>query len=170
MSKKGRNEIIDYIIKTKKRVYDYPGKDSVIVYKNNAILLLNASKINIFIKKERLIKQIPLDQNPVYQGKFKLYIHNNTLFYYKENCTEQDIRNKFFLRLYPLNPLTKVNGKIIYPFQTWDFKFWLYGKKIDHTCIAAVELPNYALKKIRTGQFAGKGLEWDIFIPIKNNQ
>ncbi len=164
MSSSELKEITDYIVQRGKLIRSYPAKDSIIVYKNKAILFLNADKINILIKKEKNLKKIPLDRKPDIHSVFDLYVQDNILFYYKKECTQDDVNKKFFLRIYPKDPLnTVIHGRKGVPFQTWDFKFFLYGKREGKSCVAAVELPtSYEVARIRTGQFGHKKLEWDV--------
>jgi MFS family permease len=164
MSPKELKQISEYIVEKGELINAYPGKNSIIVYKNNAVLFLNSDKINIQIKKKRNIQKIPLKREPDIKAKFNLYVENNILFYYKKTCTDEDVRKKFFLRIYPEDPEhTVVNGRVINPFQTWDFMFNLYGdKQQDGSCIAVVELPTYKIARIRTGQFGGTGPDWDV--------
>ncbi len=158
------HEITKYIVDKGETIRSYPGKNSVIVYHNKAVLFLNADKINILIKKRQNLKKIPLERKADLHAVFDLYVQDNILFYYKKECTLDDIRKKFFLRIYPKDPLhTVINGKVGGAFQTWDFHFPLYGRRDGHTCIAAVELPTrYEIAKIRTGQFGDKKLDWDV--------
>ena len=157
-------QVGDYIVKKGELIDPYPGKNSIVVYKNSAVLFLNADKINIQIKKKRNIQKIPLGKAPDIKAKFNLYVENNMLFYYKKVCTQKDINKKFFLRIYPEDPEhTVVNGKVVNPFQTWDFGFGLYGEiQQDGSCVAAVELPTYKIAQIRTGQFGKGGADWDV--------
>jgi len=174
MKSKEYQEIIDYLIKKGEFIQSYPGKNSIVVYKNKAVVFLNADKINILIKKSENLKKIPLEREPDIHSVFDLYVKNNMLFYYKKECNENDIRKKFFLRIYPKDPQnTVIHGKRGIPFQTWDFYFSLYGKKTGDVCVAAVELPKqYEIGKIRTGQFGDKKLDWDVsyHFPNKPNE
>lgn len=164
MSRKSLNEVEQYLVNKGELVHSYPGKNSVIVYHNKAVLFLNADKMNILIKKHQNLKKIPLKRESDLHASFDLYIQDNILFYYKKECTQEDIQKKFFLRIYPKDPRhTVINGKRGLPFATWDFQFPLYGKREGNNCIAAVELPKqYEIAKIRTGQFGNKKLDWDV--------
>ena len=161
-SPKEKQEIYTYVTKHFSHLEAYPAKNSIIVYHNIAILVLNPNKINIMLEKENLLKTFPSNLFPNITSKFNLYIQNNILYYKKEPCSQQDIRNKFFLRIYPKNLPITYKGRFIDAFQTLDFHFYIYGKQIKNTCIAAVKLPDYNIAKIRTGQFGKDKLEWDV--------
>ena len=165
LSHKELDVLTHYIVTHYSEVQDYPGKNSVIVYRNMAILLLSSDKINILIQKEKNLKTIPLSRKPDIHSDFDLYVENNILYYYKKQCTQKDIGRKFFLRIYPKDPQhAMVDGRHIYDHQTWDFKFDLFGKRKDGSCIAAVPLPKtYKVGKIRTGQFGkNQKLIWEV--------
>ena len=164
MSRKDLIEISQYIVNRGELVHSYPGKNSIVVYNGKAVLFLNADKMNILIEKKKNIKKVPIDTSPDIHATFDIYVRDNILFYYKKVCSDDDVRKKFFLRIYPKDPEhTVINGKKGEGnFQTWDFKFDLFGEKEHGSCIAAVKLPKYAIEKIRTGQFGNKKPDWDV--------
>lgn len=164
MNRRDLNEIERYLVERGEPIYSYPGKNSVVVYHNKAVLFLNPDKINILIKKHRDLKKIPLERTPDVHATFDLYIEDNILFYYKKPCTEEEIRRKFFLRIYPKDPAhTVISGKRGLPFATRDFRFSLFGERKDDRCVAAIELPtSFEIAKIRTGQFGDNNLTWDV--------
>jgi hypothetical protein len=156
-------KLATYLINKGELIKPYPHKNSVIVYDGIAMLALSPDKINIQIEKRALLKKVPLLEKPIAQNKFQLYVKNNILFYYKKPCTKEDIKNKFFLRIFPKDPFhTYVGDRLINPYQTWDFYFGLYGAIENDTCKAAVKLPSYPIAKVYTGQFGNKkGLLWE---------
>ncbi|NPA30162.1 MAG: hypothetical protein GXO33_08265 [Epsilonproteobacteria bacterium] len=168
-SRREMGSIIQYLQKRGEPVQAYPAKNSVIVHDNIAMLILDPGKINVLIKKAKLLKQFPVHEKPLdVKAPFQLYLKNNTLYYYKDQCTQNDIRPKFFLRIYPKDPLhTYVGDRLINPFQTWDFYFPLHGSREGDQCKIAIELPTYEIGKIRTGQFGPNGtLLWDVNLHI----
>ena len=52
INRKERNEIDRYIIAKGEPVHAYPGKNSVVVYNNKAVLFLNPGRMNILINKD----------------------------------------------------------------------------------------------------------------------
>jgi hypothetical protein len=158
-------EIEAYIFEHYDHIDPYPGKNSVIVYKNNAVLFLNPGKINMTLDKRKFLSHIP-KRAPDVKDIFDIYVEKGVVYYKKTHCSEDDIRNRFFLRVYPVADEKRmtINGIRIRPFQNMDFNFSWYGERKNGVCTAAVKLPDaYRIDRIRTGQFDGKGgLKWDI--------
>ena len=85
-------------------------------------------------------------------GVFDLYLTENRLVYAKEPCAPADVRERFFLHLFPVGEDAG--------FDTLDFDFWGQGVRWEGACLAAVTLPDYAIARLRTGQFVrGSGRE-----------
>jgi hypothetical protein len=166
-----RKRIFEYLKKNFKQIAAYPGKNSVIVHDGVALVVLDPRKLNAALQKHWLLGRFP-ERKPDAQGNYALYIENGVLYYKKENCTKQD-RNRFFLRIYPeANETRTFIGKTrIKPFQNMDFRFeWFGEQKEDGSCVIAVQLPRYPIRKIRTGQFDVKGLLWDTTIDLSKTR
>jgi hypothetical protein len=159
------HEIEAYIFEHYDHIDPYPGKNSIIVYKNNAVLFLNPYRINAALKRRKYLSRMP-KRMPDVKSVFDIFIEKGVVYYKKTQCTEEDVRNRFFLRVYPVaeEKRTNLKGVRIKPFQKMDFHFSLYGERKNGVCTAAVKLPEgYRIDRIRTGQFDGKGgLKWDI--------
>ena len=83
---------------------------------------------------------------------FELYRQGNRLIYYREGCTAADTAALFFLHITPedvgdLPPERREHG-----FDSWGFHFGQRGVRLDGQCLATVELPDYAIARIRTEQ------------------
>jgi len=164
MDHKGMREMQEYIMTHYEKIEPYPGKNSVIVHHGNATVFLSSDKINIALQKKKNLRHFPEGEKPDIHATFDLYIRDNLLFYEKKQCTKEDVQKRFFLRLYPKDKHHPViNGVRVLPFQTWDFRFPLYGEIKNGRCVAAVKLPDYPLEKIRTGQFGKRKLDWDAY-------
>ena len=98
---------------------------------------------------------------PVAQSYFDLYISGNALAYLKKPCTPGDSDARFFLHIFPTNPADlPADGREL-GFANLDFQFANYGADIGGKCVAERELPDYAIERIRTGQFvSGGGQLW----------
>ncbi len=100
---------------------------------------------------------------PVAQSDFDVYIRDNTLAYLKENCEAGDEDARFFLHIIPadhadLPVVWRERG-----FVNMDFEFAEQGAYVGDDCVAARELPDYAIERIRTGQFvSGEGRVWGV--------
>lgn len=90
---------------------------------------------------------------PLAQDRFTLYRQGNQLTYYKEGCTADDTREEFFLHILPVDLADLPPAGRPYGFANRDFAFAWWGGHFDGKCLAAVPLPDYPVKSIRTGQF-----------------
>ena len=99
---------------------------------------------------------------PVAQSVFDVYLRGAGLAYLKENCEAGDIDARFFLHIFPTDPADlPADGREL-GFANLDFQFADHGAYAGDKCVAERELPNYAIERIRTGQFvSGEGRVWD---------
>ena len=103
---------------------------------------------------------LPASQ-PSAQAAFDLYLQEGRLVYLRENCVAADMAAGFFLHIIPVNVADLPGDRQDAGFANLDFAFERYGGSFDGRCMAAVPLPNYPIKTIRTGQFvAGQGELW----------
>ena len=92
-------------------------------------------------------------------GVFDLYLAGDRLVYAKEPCGRADVRERFFLHVVPAaaDDLAAdgdlASGSRERGFDTLDFEFWWQGVLWEGVCLAAVTLPDYAIARLRTGQF-----------------
>ena len=103
------------------------------------------------------------DRQPAAQAVFDLYLQDNRMIYLRESCAAADTAAGFFLHILPedrpdLPPARQAAG-----FANLDFAFDRRGGQFDGKCLAAVALPNYPIKEIRTGQYVpGQGELWAV--------
>ena len=98
------------------------------------------------------------------RAAFDLHLNRQarTLTYVKEPCALSDVERKFFLhiaseRVDDLPPNRREQG-----FDNLDFEYLTRGVLFDGKCVAVLPLPNYAIERIRTGQYArGEGEVWE---------
>ena len=104
---------------------------------------------------------------PVAQSDFDVYMRGNTLAYIKEPCSEGDTDVRFFLHITPANPADLPAASRELGFANLDFQFADHGARIGDTCVADRKLPDYAIDRIRTGQFvSGEGRLWGAEFPM----
>ena len=90
----------------------------------------------------------------------------NTLVYTKEECAYADMELYFFLHIVPVDISDLPSHRIILEFDNLDFHFHDHGIIRDSKCIATIELPNYDISKIRTGQKTESGGRlWETELP-----
>ena len=104
---------------------------------------------------------------PVAQSHFDLYLSGNSLVYLKEPCTEGDADARFFLHVMLARPADLPEDRREHGFVNLDFQFAEQGARIDGKCVAARELPDYAIERISAGQFvSGEGQLWGAEFPV----
>ena len=100
------------------------------------------------------------------QSDFDVYRRGNRLAYLKENCEAGDMDARFFLHIIPANPADLPANRRESGFENRDFLFDESGARIGDKCVAERELPDYAIERIRTGQFvSGEGQLWSAEFP-----
>ena len=93
--------------------------------------------------------------DPAAQSEFAVYRAGDALVYLKEPCAPADAEAKFMLHIYPLDGADLPAGRAEFGFANADFRFVERGAAFDGKCVAIAPLPDYAIERIRTGQFAG---------------
>ena len=103
------------------------------------------------------ISDIPLKRRAV----FDLYLQDNRLTYLRETCAAADTAAGFFLHIVPEDVADLPQERQAAGFANQDFAFNRWGGSFDGKCLAAVPLPDYPVKAIRTGQhIPGQGEMW----------
>ncbi len=88
---------------------------------------------------------------------FDVYVHQDTLVYFKSSCAAADAQDRFFLHIFADNVADlpaefKGNG-----FENLDFEFERRGALFRDSCVALMPLPRYEYERILTGQYAISG-------------
>ena len=100
---------------------------------------------------------------PVARSDFDVYQRGNGLAYLKEPCAQGDIDARFFLHIIPADAADLPAVWREYGFENLDFWFVDHGALAGDKCVATLELPGYAIERIRTGQFAsGEEQLWGV--------
>lgn len=98
-----------------------------------------------------------ISESPVAHSNFDIRLKDNVLSYVKAPCVSSDVAGRFILNVVPedvgsLREHDRVNG-----FDNIDFDFDLHGAMFDDICFATVELPEYRISSIETGQWDSSG-------------
>ena len=79
----------------------------------------------------------------------------------RETCAAADTAADFFLHIIPEDVADLPPERQAAGFANRDFAFAHRGAPFDGHCLAAVPLPDYPIKEIRTGQYLpGQGEVW----------
>ena len=101
------------------------------------------------------------DLRPAAGGLFDLYLDGGKLIYHKDPCVADDTRARFFLHILPAEVNRLPADRREHGFDNPDFYFSEHGAHRGGKCLASVALPDYAIERIRTGQFvAEEGQLW----------
>ena len=105
---------------------------------------------------------------PAIRSAFALYIQDNRLLYLRETCADADTAAGFFLHIIPQDVADLPEERQEAGFANLDFAFARWGGSFDGKCLAAVPLPEYPIKTIRTGQhIPGSGEVWAAELTIE---
>ena len=113
------------------------------------------------------------DGQPVADSHFVLYRQDNRLIYLRETCAAADTAAGFFLHIVPEDVADLPADRRPAGFAHQDFDFARWGGLFDGKCLAAIPLPDYPIKEIRTGQhIPGQGDLWsvELIVPVDLDQ
>jgi len=122
----------------------YPGKNSIFVNGDQVVLFLDTTEINNTIALSQIQKR-----KPNAHSYFDLYLNKDQLIYVRSTCTENDLVHPFYLHIYPLDSVDlPKDQKFIASY------FPFNGMSKNGQCVFTQKLPNFAIRKINTGQFS----------------
>ena len=98
---------------------------------------------------------------PSLRAAFGVRVEGRTLHYAREQCAEADTRARFFLHVVPLDAADLPEERRASGFDNLDFAFGERGVRYGGRCLASVELPEYGIARVRTGQFEGDARLWE---------
>ena len=103
----------------------------------------------------------------VVRADWDVYRTGRKLTYFKKPCAPADVQAKFILHVTPADPGVLPIARRRYGFDNLGFHFdWLrrrHRMRVADQCLAIVELPAYAIDRIRVGQWMANGNRtvWD---------
>ena len=95
------------------------------------------------------LEETPAPAERAPRARFDVQLQGGQLAYFKAGCTWADIQDAFFLHVYPADARDLPAHRLEHGFDTLHFLESI--NKV--TCTARRRLPNYAIDRIRTGQF-----------------
>ena len=102
------------------------------------------------------------DRQPDIRSNFDVYLDDDRLIYVRESCDADDRDLPFFLHVFPADEKDLPDGREESGFDNLDFELMQKGGESDGLCFAAVNLPEYDIASIRTGQWIrGQGNVWE---------
>ena len=102
-------------------------------------------------------------EEPAARDYFDLYVLDYRLLYLRESCAAADTAAGFFLHIVPADVADLPADRQAAGFAYGGFVFARQGGHFDGKCLAAVALPDYPIKEMRTGQYVpGQGDLWSV--------
>jgi len=99
---------------------------------------------------------------PATRSEFDLHLEGGNLYYVKDPCAIEDVQAGFFLHIVPADLGDLPGYRKQHGFDNLDFGFDVRGVLFDGKCVASVDLPQYAIARITTGQYDGTGRIWEV--------
>ena len=98
-------------------------------------------------------REIIQETQPWIYGPFNVYYAENKLVYERAECDEYDTEPRFFLHLTPANPEDLPAERQDYAFD--NLRFYFAERKVPYGdgCAAVVNLPDYEITAVSTGQY-----------------
>ena len=112
--------------------------------------------------QERYVDQL-LEQagERVVRSGWDVYRNGRKLTYFKKPCAPADVQAKFVLHVVPVDPADLPAHRRRFGFDNLDFHFdWLDRTarvQVADQCVAIVRLPDYAIGRVRVGQWIADG-------------
>lgn len=128
----------------------------------------NHKRYNDRIKKQKeIVSKINLlkDIKPLKSSKFNLYKIDNKLILHKEKCNNNDIKDRFFFHINPVNVSDIPKNRQKYKFDNLDFNA-PKNALFKNSCYIEKELPKYQFTNINIGQYNKKGRLWSESIKV----
>lgn len=107
---------------------------------------------------------------PEIESDFNVYLYDDKLIYVKSLCSDNDSDTRLFLHIDPEDLNDLPDERHGYNFDNLDFTMMEHGLAIDGVCVAVVDLPEYRVSEIRTGQLDENGEKmWEGKIAVNDS-
>ena len=103
---------------------------------------------------------------PALSSAFAVSIEGRTLHYLREGCAEADTAARFFVHAVAADARDLPEARRPYGSERLTFSFAERGMRYGGACLAAFELPDYAILGVRTGQYGDAGEVWSGAFPL----
>lgn len=109
----------------------------------------------------RRVDQAIASHEPIIRDQFDIYLTDDkTLIYVREPCNSEDYSDDFFIHVIPSDAQDLPEHRKQLQFDNFDFDFFDRGTTDGRRCAAAIELPDYDIAHINTGQYTNQGPTW----------
>ena len=94
---------------------------------------------------------------------YDLYLRDDALYYARRPCAPSDAEAPFFLHIYPEDAGDLPRALRRQGYHNLDFGFYAHGLLADDRCLIRIDLPDYSIERVHTGQFALDGSAiWEV--------
>lgn len=95
---------------------------------------------------------------PIVRSDFDVYMDedNSRLIYFKDECSVADVVPRFFLHIFPTHSADLPAHRRQYDFDNLSFDFRTRGERYGKLCAITIDLPDYAITRVRTGQWISR--------------
>ena len=108
-------------------------------------------------QRQRYVQQlIEQADEQVARAGWSVYRTGRQLLYRKEPCVPADVQAKIVLHVIPTDPNVLSIARQQHGYDSLGFYFDQRGFQLDDQCIAIAHLPDYAIDRIRVGQWIAK--------------
>ena len=98
---------------------------------------------------------------PEVQSSFDVFVEGNRLIYHKPSCSAEDVGARFFLHVVPSDIDDLPADRREFGFDNLSFNLWQNGGRVGDGCVARIDLPEYEIASVRTGQFMSEESIWE---------
>ena len=130
--------------------------EQVIDSKKHALYLI--TNVNEVITKSEAIAS---RTKTLIRSTFDVYLDEKLLIYFKEPRGAEDVQEPFFLYVYPTDASELPAHRKWLGYNRWSFRLGNRGFLLTGRCVTLRELPDYAIARIRTGQYNDEGRLWE---------
>ena len=88
---------------------------------------------------------------PVIESAMDVHVHGRRIFYVSDDCEGTDGRTPFFLHVVPMREADLPPERVEHGYDNLDF--YEAGATFGERCVVRWQLPDYPIRRIRTGQY-----------------
>ena len=118
----------------------------------NAILWSGEIVLDRAAFEKTLAAMLAAAGEPVIESGMDVHVHGRRIFYVSDDCEGTDGRTPFFLHVVPMREADLPPDRIEHGYDNLDFH--QAGVTFGERCVVRWQLPDYPIRRIRTGQYA----------------
>ena len=148
-------------------MYDRLDTDALLTPQNERIFLYDSKGL---LEWYQQAYQQVVSGEPVAHSTFDVYRDGRVLYYVKTPCSGEDVKDRFFLHLFPADASELPVHRRPHRFDNYDFYLTKQVRKFDNKCLARIALPQYDIVRIQTGQYNAVSFvrTWETEIPLSD--